>query len=307
MKMRRFRATISLVALVVLIAIPMSSASVCTLIGYVTDSASNPSPEGLKVQIIDFSLGTVSETATGSGWPNQNMYVRSFTCNFGDRINVSTAIDGKSAEISFIVDHYPYEANLSFASEVFAEPIIIRETEKGGSSGGGGGSGGSGGGSSGGGITGYDFGIVMNQSKDNIIPAESKIRLYIIGDNQSIDMITGNVRKISNNEIEIAFKSKKVRLKLGEADTLDLNEDGKDDVTARAIEITDDHIVIRFDRILPLIEPIEKNPAAEKPAATVVTGQSEAYEKSWLLFALIGILGLLILFTIYEYRRGNIK
>jgi hypothetical protein len=296
--MKANRVIIGLAALLVLIAVPLSSASVCTLIGYVTDSAGNPSPEGLEVQIVDFDIGTVSETTTGLGWPSQNMYVRSFTCNLGDRINVTSTINGKSAEISFIVDHYPYEANLSFSSDVFATPIIISKTEDGK---------GSGGGSSGGGIIGFDFGIVMNQSKDNIIPAESKIRLYIIGDNQSIDMITGQVRKISDNEIEIAFNSKKVRLKLGEGDTIDLNSDGKDDVTAKVIEIKDDRIVIRFDRILPLIEPMETNPAAEKPIATIATGQSGAYEKSWLLFALIGVLALLILFTIYEYRRGNIK
>ncbi len=245
-----------------LLFIPISYASVCTLMGYVTYPDGTIAKSGTGIRIVDIDLGTPYDVQTGGAdWPYANFYLRSFTCNYGtDRIEVSFTQGNQTVRKQFVYDHFPYVANLTIP---FAVEKI--ETEGEGTSSGGGGGGGSSGGSSGGSPAGGssagdnqnggapDFGFVIDQAAENRLQADDRFRLYIINDTRNIKMIIGDVEKIGKDSVRISFSTLKddVVLRLNEPVTLDLDNDGKPDTRALVVDIRDNAAYSRFDRIFP--------------------------------------------------------
>ncbi|MEM4267270.1 MAG: hypothetical protein QXK37_00400 [Candidatus Woesearchaeota archaeon] len=298
----------------------VSGSSVCVLTGFVTDISGAAAEEGTSVEIINLDLGTVSKTPTGTNWPYENMFVKAITCNFNDTIVVRTKYNNTlAAEKRIVYDHLPYEVNITFPVEVFKpkESQTLNDTsqkskkttEREISKDGGGGSGGSNGPINTkedecmfGCLSDYVFPRMLNESVTNIVPIDSQVRLYLLGEDARVWMVIADIRKHSQDSIEINFSTLdgKLMLKKGVPSKLDLDNDSNDDIVIRLEDLDENDAYLRFDRI---IGGMNSTPEISKPK--VINPLEEEKKGNLLLIGILAVLVIVFLVQIYFEKRND--
>jgi hypothetical protein len=265
-----------------MLAVPQALASVCTIIGYVNYEDGRPADASLR--IVDLDIGTSYMVKTGGkGWPMQNFYVKSFTCNWNDNIEITLGSEIKS--ISY--DKYPYEVNFTIRADVEEKP----ESGAGGGGGGGGPS-----------VPDHDFGRVINQSEVNKISNSSRIRWYVVNDTLGIKMVVGEVAVMDDYVIVRFSTGLEARFGLHETKELDLDGDGRPDTRGELVELKDGNAYLFFDRIVQvpkdlIIGPEEKAPELVKPM------QSKTNRSLIALGILLAISFALVIITDRTHRK----
>jgi hypothetical protein len=259
---------------------------VCTVVGYV--HYDNGKPAIADMSVTDIDLGTTYEFRTGGeGWPAQNFYMKSFTCNWQDRILLTA---GNVTEV-FTYDKYPYEVNFTIKAAAGGQS----GPGGGGSSGGSGGAGPSG---SAGPAASYDFGKPINRSEVSIVANNTRIRWYVLNDTLGIKMIMGDVKVMHGYAIVKFSNGKEVRFDLGDMKELDLDDNGEAETRGQLVEIKDGDAYLFFDKIpqIPkIVEEIKEVPKTEEPQAS--------NRSLIVLLALLAISFALVIITDWKRRK----
>jgi hypothetical protein len=286
-----------------------ASASICTIIGNITDTSGIPAPSEVPVQIIDVSLGTSYTATTGFGKPN--IFVKSFTCNLGDEIQITARMNGETITKTIEFVKYPIETTLVFTHiDYLAQNTTTTNGTKASRDNSNSGNGRGSGGSSGGGSGNFaipDFGKIVNES-NNTVTLGSRLRFYMLGDDLSVKMINGEIKKQGNAVVIALNDGRNIILELNRAVDVDLDLDGKIDGRLELLKLVGETATFRFQKNY---QAHNDQTAIANENSSIHAEEPSGIEDSRLvptLAAILVILAMITALTIWgSYMRGKKK